>query len=134
MQVTCFFKIPKLPQISKCKRIRKDSPPYSPPASAASLREASEKMTSVQEDIASHCHDCPDAVLLGPNFQRRRRMWPQNYGWFCRVKPNRASKNLSQSTRKRMYCEQIVLIGFEGSVSFELVASVSILPILTYRL
>ena len=46
-----------------CTCIRKDSPPDSPGArSPTTVREASEKMTSVQEDTASHCHDCHDAV------------------------------------------------------------------------
>ena len=32
------------------------------------MREASEKMTSVQEDTVSHCHDCHDAVVTASKF------------------------------------------------------------------
>ena len=55
-------------------------------------------------------------LLLRQSFQRCRRLSPWNFGLFCRVKANRASNTLSQRTGKRMCCEQIVLIGFKGSV------------------
>ena len=69
MQGTYFVWVLKLPQIPACKCIRKDSPPDSPGArSPTTVREASEKMTSVQEDTVSHCHDCHDAVVTASKF------------------------------------------------------------------